>query len=272
MTALSKRLSLRRRLAEIAVRRGVDAIGAGAEIDPVQIDFEDLVLGEAALEPQRQQRLADLAREAALRGQEQDLGELLGDRAAALDDMAGAQIGDRGAHQPDRVDAEMAVEAAVLGRDHRLRQVGRHLLQGQRLAEQIAEGGDQAAVGGEDRDARPPLGDGELARCRAGSGRNRRARTPPMMTTHRNTSSAELDDAAEQAPRRGRRVGGRARRPRLRGRRRTRTAILGIGAQRPVSHPSPLQRPAGERRSPAALHLTPPIPRPPQRRDPSARI
>ena len=52
--------------------------------------------------------------------QEQDLGELLGDRAAALDDMAGAEIGDRGAHQPDRIDAEMAVEPAVLGRDHRL--------------------------------------------------------------------------------------------------------------------------------------------------------
>ena len=82
--------------------------------------------------------------------QEQILGELLGNRAAALHDLAGAQIGDRGAHQPDRVDAEMAVEPAVLGRDHRLRQKGRHLLQGQRLAEQIAEAGERAAVGSED--------------------------------------------------------------------------------------------------------------------------
>ena len=73
------------------------------------------------------------------------------------------EIGDRGAHDADRIDAEMAVEAAVLGRDHRLRQIGRHLLQAQRLAEQVAEGRDQAAVGGEDRDARPPLGDGQLA-------------------------------------------------------------------------------------------------------------
>ena len=67
MTALSNRVSLRRRFAEIALRRGIDAVSAGAEIDPVQIDFEDLVLGEAVLEPQRQQRLADLAREVALR-------------------------------------------------------------------------------------------------------------------------------------------------------------------------------------------------------------
>ncbi len=117
-----------RRFAEIAMRRGVDAISAGAEINPVQIDLEDLILGEAVFEPQRQQGLADLAREAALGRQEQVLGELLGDRAAALDDMAGGEIGDRGADEPDRIDAEMAIEAAVLGRDHRLGQVGRHLL------------------------------------------------------------------------------------------------------------------------------------------------
>src|SRR5207302_7636388 len=114
------------------------AISPGAEIDPVQIDFEDLVLSEAALEPQSQQRLARLASEAALRGQEQHLGELLGDGAAALDDMPGAQIAKRGANQANRVDAEMAVETAVLGSDHRFRQKRRHLLEGQRLAEQIA--------------------------------------------------------------------------------------------------------------------------------------
>ena len=132
-------VELARRFAEIAVRRGVDAIGAGAEIDPVEVDFEDLVLAEAMLEPQRQQSLADFAGEVALGRQEQDLGELLGDRAAALHDMAGAQIGDGGAQQTDRIDAEMAVETPVLGRDDRLRQIGRHLLQRQRLPEQIAE-------------------------------------------------------------------------------------------------------------------------------------
>src|SRR6185437_3389421 len=121
-------------------------------------DFEDLVLGETVFEPQGQQRFTDLARKAALRGEKYVLGELLGNRAAALDKMSGAQIGEAGAQQPDRVDAEMLVEAAILGCDHRLRQKRRHLLEGQRLAEQIAEGGENAAVLGEDRDARPPLG------------------------------------------------------------------------------------------------------------------
>ncbi len=42
---------LARRLVEVAVRRGIDAVGSGAEIDAVEIDLEELVLGEFVLEP-----------------------------------------------------------------------------------------------------------------------------------------------------------------------------------------------------------------------------
>ena len=159
-----EQVELLRRLAEIAVRGGVDAIGPGAEIDAVEIDFEDLVLGEAALEPQREKGLAELAGEAALRCQKKDFRELLGDRAAALDDPAGAQIGHRGADEAKRVDAEMAVEAAVLGGDDRRWQRGRHLIEPQRLAKEIAKAGDKAAVRGEDRHRRAALGQGQVAR------------------------------------------------------------------------------------------------------------
>ena len=165
-----EQVELGRRFAEIAVRRGVDPIGAGAEIDPVEVDFEDLVLGEAVFEPQRQQRFADFAAEVALRRQEHDLGELLGDGAAALGEMAGAQIGEPGAQEADRIDAEMLVEAPVLGGDHRFRQKRRHLLQGQRLTEQIAKAGDEAAILGEDRDARAALGDRQLTGVGQGEG------------------------------------------------------------------------------------------------------
>jgi hypothetical protein len=48
-------------LVEIALRGGLDAIGAGAEIDPVQIEGEDLVLGEFHLQPDGQHQLLDLA-------------------------------------------------------------------------------------------------------------------------------------------------------------------------------------------------------------------
>ena len=80
--------------------------------------------------------------------------------------MAGGEIGHRRAQQPDRVDPEMAVKAAVLGGEHRLRQIGRHFLQGQRPAEQIPVSCEEAAVGGEDRDARAPLRLRQLAGVR----------------------------------------------------------------------------------------------------------
>ena len=73
-----------RRLVEIELRRGVDAEGAAAEIGAVEVELQDLVLGQPRLQPDRQERLLDLALDGALVGQEQVLGELLGDRGAAL--------------------------------------------------------------------------------------------------------------------------------------------------------------------------------------------
>ena len=97
--AASAMRHLARGLAEIALRGGVDAIGACAEIDAVEIELENLGLGELALEPERQHQLLQLAREGALLGQEQVLGELLGDGRAALRYAAAAQVGDSGAQQ-----------------------------------------------------------------------------------------------------------------------------------------------------------------------------
>ena len=88
MIAASARLSSVGAMAEEAARRGVDAVGAAAEIDPVEIELEDLVLGELRLQRQRQDRLADLAAEGAVVGQEDVAGELLGDGRAALRPVA----------------------------------------------------------------------------------------------------------------------------------------------------------------------------------------
>src|ERR1700689_4420462 len=71
-----------RRLAEIALRRALDAIGAGTEIDAVEVEFENLRFGEFVLEPERQHDLLQLAGDGALLGEEQVLGELLGDGRA----------------------------------------------------------------------------------------------------------------------------------------------------------------------------------------------
>src|SRR5262249_3872108 len=53
-------------LAEILLRGGLHAVSAGAEIDAVEIELENLRLAELALEPERQHRLLHLAPERAL--------------------------------------------------------------------------------------------------------------------------------------------------------------------------------------------------------------
>ena len=146
------------RLGEVPARRRLDAEGAGAQIDPVEIDREDLRLGEPVLQPQRQQQLLDLAFEGAPGRQEQVLRHLLGDGAAALDDGAGAQVGESGARQADHVEPEMAVEAPVLGGQHGLGQGRRQVFEAHRRAVEVAEFGQDRAVGGDDGHRRPARG------------------------------------------------------------------------------------------------------------------
>ena len=71
----------------------LDAIGAGAEINPVEIELEDFGLGMLALQPQREFGFLQFALQGALLGQEQVLGELLGQRRAALRHAAAQEVG-----------------------------------------------------------------------------------------------------------------------------------------------------------------------------------
>ena len=143
-----------RRLAEEFLRRLFDAGGAGAEIDAVEIELDDLVLGEILLEPQREHRFLRLARHGALGLEEQVLGKLLGERRAALDDAAGLGILDRGAHKAHRIDAEMRPEPAILDGDDRLGNIGRQFIDADFIAEEGAALGENVAIGGEQHDAR----------------------------------------------------------------------------------------------------------------------
>ena len=75
-------------LAEEFLRRRLDAENAGAEIDAVEIEREDLVLGVARLQIEREHRFLHLALEGAAGIEEQILGQLLGQGRAALHHMA----------------------------------------------------------------------------------------------------------------------------------------------------------------------------------------
>ena len=150
-----------RRFAEIALRRAFDAVGAGAEIDAVEIELEDLRFAEFVFEPERQHHFLRLARDRALLGQEQILGELLGDGRAALRGAAAQHVGDQRAHDSERVDAVMRVEAAILDGDEGLRHVVGQLAQRHRGAAHVAARGERRAVGAEDQDRGRALGNFE---------------------------------------------------------------------------------------------------------------
>ena len=113
--------------AEVALSGGFHAIGAGAEIDAVEIEIENLVLGELVLQPQRQHDLLKLAAIGALLRQEQVLGELLRQRGAALRNAAAHDVGNGGTRDADRIDTEMRMEAPVLDGDEGLRHVFRQV-------------------------------------------------------------------------------------------------------------------------------------------------
>ena len=111
------------RFVEIDQRRCGDAVGAEAEIDFIEIEFEDAVLGIGALDAHRQQRFLDLARERHFIGQKEVLGDLLGDRRGALRTLVRAEVlhihHGRARHARE-VDAAVLVEVLVLGREERV--------------------------------------------------------------------------------------------------------------------------------------------------------
>jgi hypothetical protein len=123
-----REIDVTRRLVEVEVRRAVDAEGAAAHIGAIEIEFENFVFGEPRFEPDRQEGFVHLALDGALVAQEQVLGQLLGDRRAALPHAAGLGVGYDRAQRTGDVDAEVVVETAVFGCERRLDQDVRKIL------------------------------------------------------------------------------------------------------------------------------------------------
>ncbi|MCY1547064.1 hypothetical protein D9M68_830970 [compost metagenome] len=86
-----------------------------AEVDLVDIEFENFILAQFALDLQRKEDLIDLAREASLAGQEEILRHLHGDGAAAGLDVPAFQYLRGSAHQAGKVDAIMIGKVVVFG-------------------------------------------------------------------------------------------------------------------------------------------------------------
>ena len=118
-------------LVEIQQRGGGDPISAEPEIDLVEVQLDDLVLGIGPLDPQREQDLLDLAIEGDLVRQQEILGDLLGDGRGALGPAVAAVVLDvdpAGANDAAEIQPAMLVEILVLGSHERVRhQLGHRL-------------------------------------------------------------------------------------------------------------------------------------------------
>ena len=139
------------RLVEIEQRGGGDAVGAHAEIDLVEIELEDPLLGEGPLDLHRQQRFLDLARERQLVGEQEVLGHLLGDGGGALRAAPAAvllHVEHRRARDAGEVDAAVLVEILVLRRDEGVDDELGHRLDREVEPPLARIFGEQRAVGG----------------------------------------------------------------------------------------------------------------------------
>src|SRR5690606_38084942 len=130
--------------------------GACTEVDPVEIEGENLILRQLVFEPEGQQKFLDLTVQSALGAQENVLGQLLADGRASLNDPSRSPVDHSRPNQADGIDPWMAVEATVLDRQHCLRNVGRQVRNRERLSIEFAIGSDAAAVSIHDLQARLP--------------------------------------------------------------------------------------------------------------------
>ena len=102
------------RLAVVGVGAGLDAVGVLPERRDVDVELENLLLGERVLDLHRQQHLLEFADEGLLRREGDDLRKLHRDGA-----RAGANVGQEQPHhvvgEGDHVHASVLEEALVLG-------------------------------------------------------------------------------------------------------------------------------------------------------------
>jgi hypothetical protein len=137
-------------LAEIDLRSGGKTVGALPEVDLIDVNLENFVLGETAFDLEREQRFVDLARQRLFARKEEVPRHLHGDRAGALALAAAGEVRIGGAQYAEGVHPGMLVEALVFSRQNGLFHDVRDVLDADQRAALFAEFPDQVPVGGID--------------------------------------------------------------------------------------------------------------------------
>jgi hypothetical protein len=139
------------RLAEVALRSRLDAVGAAAEVDLVEVELEDLVLAVAGLDRTRDLHFLQLADERLLARDAvgKDVArELHGDRREPLHELAGDHVANAGPEDAAPIDTGVFVEALVLGDDERVAEVLRDVAELDEGAALEPDLGDEPTVDG----------------------------------------------------------------------------------------------------------------------------
>src|SRR5579884_1808649 len=102
-----------RSMPEESPRCRIDAISASAEIHPVKVQLEDLVLGELALQSNGKDRLLQLPGDAAVVGKEGVARKLLSQGRRGPYPVPLDRCGAQRTNKPDNINAEMVAEAPV---------------------------------------------------------------------------------------------------------------------------------------------------------------
>ena len=141
------------RLVEIVQRRRRNTVASHAEINLVQIERQNLILGKGPLHAKGQDGFLDLPVDRDLVGQKEVLRHLLRDGGGTDGAPSGAivhRVCHNRAEQGARINPEMRIEGLVLGREKRLDQPRRHCLHRHENALFGGVLGNQRAVAGVD--------------------------------------------------------------------------------------------------------------------------
>src|SRR6266446_1284056 len=122
-------IQLRRALAEISLRSCFNAVTAGAEIDAVDVELENLVFGEIALDAQSDHCFQQFAADGAASEWETVAGELLGDATGAFLGRAAQDIVNKRTQNSAPVNSTVLIKTRILPGQHGIDKKGRDLIE-----------------------------------------------------------------------------------------------------------------------------------------------
>src|SRR6266446_1568800 len=122
-------IQLRRAFAEISLRSCFNAVTAGAEIDAVDVELENLLLGEIPLDAQSDHCFQQFAADGAASERETVAGELLGDATGAFLGRTTQEIVDERTQNSAPVNSTRLIKARVLPGQHGIGEKGRDLIE-----------------------------------------------------------------------------------------------------------------------------------------------